>query len=207
MTNQDQTDAMAAILGKMNAATNEMTDDREESTLTQNSESSNSETAAMHDVLARLQEATGVFSETIVSESKKNPDLGVAINTQRTDNGVSVSRYDIRTEKKPMQEGIKKTFYYIVDNRTGEMVHEDLGLFETAMGVVKHMLFTEDERKVKRILDLDQEYVGAMMEIYSHKQRLARLDESEVQYDVITAKYSNAKTKLGAAKLKLLKAL
>jgi hypothetical protein len=60
---------------------------------------------------------------------------------------------------------------------------------------------------VQRILDLDQEYVGAMMETYGYKRRLKRLDESSVQYDVTSAKYSNSRSKLSAAKMKLLKAL
>lgn len=198
MTDQEQTDAMAAILGKLNAA--------QEGTFKKTSTSA-SEVDAMGDVLRRLQEATGVFSQEIVTESKKNPDLGVAVQAQRTETGVSVSRYDIRTEKKTVQEGLKKTFYAIVDNRTGETVYEDLGLFESAMGVVKHLLYTGDEVKMKRLLQLDQEYVGAMMETYGYKNRLQRLDESSVQYDVASAKYSNAKTKLSAAKMKILKAL
>lgn len=198
MTDQEQTDAMAAILGKLNAA--------QDGTFKKTSIPAG-EVDAMGDVLRRLQEATGAFSQEIVTESKKNPDLGVAVQAQRTETGVSVSRYDIRTEKKTVQEGLTKTFYTIVDNRTGDAIYEDLGLFESAMGVVKHMLYTGNDQKMQRLLDLDQEYVGAMMETYGYKSRLQRLDENSVQYDVASAKYSNSKQKLSAAKMKILKAL
>lgn len=198
MTHQEQTDAMAAILGKMNAVQN--------GTFKKTSAAA-SEVEAMGDVLRRLQEVTGAFSETLVTESKTNPDIGIAIQAERTETGVSVSRYDIRTEKKTVQEGLTKTFYNVIDNRTGETLHNNLGLFETAMGVVKHLLYTQNDNKMHRLLDLDQEYVGAMMETYGYKTRMQRLDESSVQYDVASAKYSNSKQKLSAAKMKILKAL
>lgn len=198
MTNQDQTDAMADILGKMNAAAKSGTYKKEAGA---------DEASAMEDVLKRLQEATGAYSDKVVTESRKKPEIGVALNAQRTESGVSVSRYDIRTEKRNVQEGFKKTFYYIVDNKTGDMVQDELGLFESAMGIVKHTLYTQDDAKVQRILDLDQEYVSVMMETYRYKRKLKQLNESSVQYDVTAAKYSNSKTRLSAAKMKLLKAL
>lgn len=171
------------------------------------SSTDSSDIAAMADVMRKLQAASNTVVTKVVTESKTNPELNAAVNTTRHATGVTVSRYDIRTEKKTVQEGLSKTFYYIVDNTTGDTVHSDLGLFESAMGVVKHTLYTQDASKVQRILDLDQEYVGAMMETYGYKRRINRLDEGTTQFDVTSAKYSNSKTKLGMAKLKLLKAL
>ena len=162
---------------------------------------------AMAEVMRKLQEVSGNAAHTIVTESKTNPELDAAVNTTRTATGVTISRYDIRTEKQTVQEGLQKTFYYVVDNTTGDTVFSDLGLFESAMGVVKHKLYTQDDTKVQRIIDLDQEYVGAMMETYGYKRRLKRIDESSVQFDVTSAKYSNSKTKLSMTKAKLLKAL
>lgn len=199
MTDQAQTDAMSNILGKLNQV--------EEGTYEKTGGASSEDTAAMADVLRKLQEATGESAREVVSESRKNPDLGFAVEAERTETGVTVSRYDIRTEKKIVQEGLTKTFYHVVDNRTGEMIHEDLGLFETAMGVVKHMLYTKNEQKLERLLGLDRDYVSAVMETYSYKTRMKRLDESSVQYDVTSAKYSNARQRLSAVKMKILKAL
>jgi hypothetical protein len=200
MTSKDQVDAMANILAKVGAAAAGKPGKPGVST-------SRDETAAMADVLRKLQAVSGNVAQTVVTESKVTPELGVAVQAKRTENGVSVSRYDIRTDKKQVQEGIGKTFYQIVDNRNGRVVYDDLGLFETAMGVVKHLLYTKDENRLNRLLDLDREYVGAMMELYSCKSRLKRLNENSVQYDVTTAKYSNARTRLSAAKIKILKAL
>lgn len=199
MTDQQQTSAMSDILNKLGQV--------ESGSYKKSATAGGDEVGAMHDVLAKLQEATNGAAYSVVTESENNPDLATAVNTTRTETGVSVSRYDIRTEKKTVQEGLNKTFYSVIDNKTGKPVYENLGLFESAMGVVKHMLYTRDKNKLQRVLDLDQEYVGTMMETYGYKSRLKRLDESSVQYDVTSAKYSNSKTKLGQAKMKLLKAL
>lgn len=198
MTNQNDIDAMAKILGNMKAA------ESGEHTVTK---ASAGEADAMADVLQRLQEATSGAAYNVVNESRDNKELDMALNTQKIAEGVSISRYDIRAEKKIVQEGLKKTFYNIVDNKTGKVVHSDLGLFESAMGIVKHMLYTRDDNRVNRILQVDQEYTGAVMETYGYKKRLSRLDESSVQHDVASAKYSNSKSKMQAAKMKLLKVI
>jgi hypothetical protein len=199
MTQQENTNAMADIMGKLN---NVQAGIPNEKTAT-----GTDEVSAMADVLRKLQDVSGTVAHSVVTESKINPELNTAVNTRRTATGVTISRYDIRTQKKTVQEGLHKTFYYIVDNNTGDIVYDDLGLFESAMGIVKHKLYTENDISVQRILDLDQEYVGIMMETYGYKRRLKRIDESSVQFDVTSAKYSNSKTKLGLTKTKLLKAL
>ena len=197
MTSKDQVDAMANIMAKLGSA----------STRKASPSTSSGETAAMADVLRKLQAVTGDVAKTVVTESKINPDLGVAVQAKKTESGVSVSRYDIRADRREIQEGATKTFYQVVDNRNGHIVYDGLGLFESAMGAVKHLLYTKDENRLERLLNLDREYVGAMMELYSCKSRMRRLDESSVQYDVTAAKYSNARNKLQAAKIKILKAL
>jgi hypothetical protein len=199
MTQQENTNAMADIMGKLNNVQAGIPNKK--------SAAGSDDVGAMADVLRKLQDISGTVAQGVVSESKTNPELNAAVNTQRTATGVTISRYDIRTQKKTVQEGLQKTFYYIVDNSTGDVIYDDLGLFESAMGIVKHKLYTENGSSVQRILDLDQEYVGIMMETYGYKRRLKRIDESSVQFDVTSAKYSNSKTKLSLTKTKLLKAL
>lgn len=200
---QQQTDAMADILRKLNNGV----DKSNKGGAKLDPTSSTAQADAMAEVLRKLQNVTGERFTTMVTENVDEPEFSAAINTTRTETGVSVSRYDIRTEKKTVQEGLKKTFYHIVDNQTGAMLYEDLGLFETAMGIVKHTLYTKNDNKIDRLVELDQEYVGAIMEAYGYKKRLKRLDESSLQYDIATAKYTNIRTKVTTTKMKILKAL
>jgi hypothetical protein len=196
MSDIKQTDAMADILRKLNEGVD-----------VSNPSSKASRTNAMAEVLRKLQNVTKNTVTTVVTEGMDKPDFNVAVNTTRTKSGVSISRYDIQTEKKLVQEGLKKTFYRIIDNRTDKLIYEDLGLFESAMGIVKHMLYTHNTQRIERLIELDQEYVGAIMETYGYKQRMRRLNESSVQYDVAAAKYSKSRTKMATTKMKILKAL
>jgi len=211
MTDQQQTDAMADILGKMNAAAEgqapSSTTRKDGKVVHEDPTSKSAQTDAMADVLRKLQDATGDAAREIVTESSTDPELDMAWKTERTNDGVSVSRYSIRTEKKVIGESLKKTFYHVIDNETEELVHEDFGLFETAMGMVKHMLYTHNGEKMNRLVALDQEYVNSVVELHGYKSRLKRLDESSSKHDVVSAKYSNAKSRLQATKMKILKAI
>jgi hypothetical protein len=163
---------------------------------------------AMSDVLKKLKSNVDTAAQGIVTESKKNPDLGFAVEAQRTDErSVSVSRYTIQAEEKTLTEGLSKNFYNVVDTQTNEIVAADLGLFESAMGVVKHLLYTNKVAAVDKIINLDSVYLSAMTEAYAYKKRMSRLDESTATHDVAAAKYSQAKQKLASAKMRILKTL
>lgn len=158
---------------------------------------------AMHDILSKLQTVTN----DVVVENANDTDLTMAITTQKADDSVSISNYKIALNKRKLQEGFTKTFYTIIDTNTNQVVYKDLGLFESAMGIVKHTLFTKKSSRVENILSLDESYVALISELYAYKKKMKRLDESTAQYDVAAAKYSNSKTKLEQVKMKLLKTL
>ena len=205
MVDRTEVDAMANIMRKMNG---EQPQSNSSHALVENNVSdARANINAMADIMRKMNASSNELAHTMVTESHTSPDIGVAVQMKQHDNGVSVSHYDIRMEKKIVQEGLRKTFYSIIDNTTGDVLHDDLGLFESAMGIVKHTLYTHNQQKINRILELDTAYTGIMVETYGYKQRMNRLDESSVQHDITTAKYSNARTKLSAVKLKLLKAL
>lgn len=209
MVDQNQVNAMADILAKLgNTSNSTPTQTPTEKKTYSDPTSMAAQTDAMADILRKLESSTQSAAETIVTESKRNPDLGFAVNASREVSGaVSVARYEIVPEKKTVSESFNKTFYSVVDNKTGQVLYNDLGLFESAMGIVKHMAFTGKQSKIDRLVELDTAYVGHMVETYGYKKKMSRLNESSVQYDVTSAKYSNSKEKMAGAKLRILKAL
>jgi len=209
MTDKSQVDAMENILGKLGQIESGETPSKTPKQPGQHEDptSKAAQTEAMASVLEKLQAASGSAAQEIVTESQNEPDLGFAVQAERTETGVTVSKYDIRAEKKTVNEGLKKTFYNVIDNRSGDIIYEDLGLFESAMGIVKHLLYTKNNNKLNRLVDLDREYVSSVLETHGHKHRLGRMNESSTKYDVTSAKYSNAKSRMQAAKVKILKAL
>lgn len=208
MVDRDQVNAMADIMSKLDGNANNITDQESNRPKKFNDPTSKAaQTNAMADVLKKLENSTKQSAETIVSESRKNPDLGFAVNAEKTEAGIAAGRFEIVLEKKTVSEGLNKTFYYVKNRKTNEIIYEDLGLFETAMGVVKHMMFTEDQRRIDRLIELDSSYVGYLKETYGLKKKLQRLDESSTKHEVALAKYSNSRDKLSAVKLRILKAL
>lgn len=205
MTDQQQTDAMAAIMGKLNSAVdNKNSFKKDRSKNHSDPTSMAAQTDAMADVLRKFKTATSDSVTDLVNESRHDQELDMAINTTRTHNGVTVSKFDIVTERKDMGNGLAKTFYNVIDNDTGEKVYSNLALFESAMGLVKHELYTNNYQKIQRLVSLDQEYVGLVLELLSYKQKLKTLTEDTVKFDVTSAKYSNVKEKLKIAKKKIL---
>lgn len=205
MVERSEIDAMANIMRKLGGTSTPSTDAAP--TVTANVSDERANISAMADIMSKLNSVTEDVTHEIVTESQKNPTLKAAMATKKTETGVSVSRYDIVHETKIVSEGLKKRFYHIIDNRTGSTLYEDIGLFESAMGIIKHTLYSRNDTKVNHILELDSSYVGMMVETYGYKKRMSRLNESTTQYDIATAKYSNARAKLGAVKMKILKAI
>lgn len=165
------------------------------------------ETAAMADVLRKLKDVTDRAVNSVVSDHKHDSVLEMAVNTTKTIAGVSVAQYEITTAKKQLVEGVIKTFYNIVDTGTQEVLYKDLALFESAMGIVKNLLYVHNPDKVTHLANLDAAYMGCLIETYAHKQKLKQLNENSVKFDVVTAKYSNSMTKMKMAKMQILKSL
>lgn len=159
----------------------------------------------MADILRKLEGNTDAVVKDLVSSSKDNPDIGFAIEAKRTADSVTVSRYDIRTETKPIINNVNKTFYHVVDNTTGEVVADTLGLFESAMGIIKHLLYTNKIGVAEEIIKFDDMYVNKLTEMYQHKARMRLLSESTEARDISQAKFEQAKQQLAKAKMNILR--
>lgn len=202
MTTQDDINAMGDILAKLNSATVDGSTRVNESS-TSPVTAGDPDIAAMANILNKLNEAT---EQVVTQHAPTDVDLRMAITTEPIENGVTISRYDIRTEKQMVAEGLQKTMYQVIDNRQGRVVYDELCLFESAMGIVKGLL-SKRTNKIDRIRDLDQHYLGHMIESYSHKRKLKTLMEDTSEHDVSSAKYTLSRDKMAATKMKLLKTL
>ncbi len=157
------------------------------------------------DAMSKILQQLDASTKQIVTEHKNDPDMNFAMNIKKdqADNSVAISEYRIVPVKGNLS-GFAKTFYNIT-NSDG-VLYENLGLYESAMGIVKHLLYTKKEFKVQNILDQDSAYLGYLSEAMGYKKRLSTLTEG-VAHDVASAKYSNAREKMSAAKNKILKSI
>ena len=156
------------------------------------------DTKAMHDILSKLQ---GVNKTTkIVAERAENDiDLQMALTQKITDTSVSVQNYKIDIILENFA-GKQKRFYNICEK--DKILHRDIALFETAMGIVKNLILNK-HNKVDALLNADLEYNNALYEVYMYKTKAKK----SINEDVMLAKMSAAQNRLQDAKRKILQKL
>ena len=156
------------------------------------------QTKAMHNILSKLQ---GVDKTTkIVAErAERDIDLNVAINQKITENSVSVQDYRIDIVLQKFADK-QKRFYNICED--DKILHKDIALFETAMGIVKNLMLNK-HKKVDDLLKADLDYNNALYEVYMYKTKAKRA----INEDVMLAKMSQSQVRLQNAKQQILQKL
>ena len=151
-------------------------------------------------ILQKLDETTTKVTKDIIEESRNDIELSAM---SKKGNSVKVNNYEIVLEKAQVVPGIKKTFYNIKEgNKT---LYKQIALFETAMGIVKSLLFDNDG-KVQRLLDLDSKYGSALVEAAEHRLRCRTITEDN-KLDIAMAKQGHAVSKMRDVKNQIKSAL
>ena len=156
-------------------------------------------TKAMYDILNKLGSVDNT-SRIVAERAERDVDLNVAINSRITENSVSVQNYRIDIV---LQEfaGKQKKFYNVVEGN--KIIHQELALFETAMGVVKNLMGNKSS-KVNDLVRYDHDYANSLYDVYAHN---FRIKSGKINEDIAVAKLSNAKEKMQHAKNKILQKL
>jgi len=156
-------------------------------------------TKAMYDILNKLGSVDNT-SRIVAERAERDVDLNVAINSRITENSVSVQNYRIDIV---LQEfaGRQKKFYNVVEGN--KIIHQELALFETAMGVVKNLMGNKSN-KVDDLVSYDHDYANSLYDVYAHN---SRIKSGKINEDIAVAKLSNSKEKMQSAKNKILQKL
>ncbi len=156
-------------------------------------------TKNMYDILNKLNSLDST-SKIVAERAESDVELEMAITQKVTETSVSVQNYRVDIV---LQEfaGKQKRFYNVVDG--DKIIHRELGLFETAMGIVKNLMLGKSSR-VQELVTHDNSYMDNLYEVYMHNTRIKR---GTVNEDVAVAKLSKAKSKVAEAKSKILKRL
>ena len=196
MTTPEDTRAMAEIMAKLQSASDA------EISKYENSETSSPSTAAssgnvspdakeMFNILSKLQEAHTSATAQVVNEAINN-DVNNAT-ALYDDNQINMGSVNITMVKKKLVPGINKTYYNIYER--GELVHEEIALFETAMGVVKYLVGQTKRDNIAKLIDYDTQYASALYESALHKERAKTLTES-YKKDIALAKHGKCVSKM-----------
>lgn len=157
------------------------------------------ETKAMYNILNKLNSVDST-SRIVAESATQDVELKMALSQKVEENSITVQNYRIDIV---LQEfaGTQKRFYNVVEGN--KIIHRELALFETAMGVVKNYMLGKPDR-VNQLINYDQDYANNLYEVYMHNTRIKR---GTVNEDIAVAKLSNAKTKMAEAKNKILRKL
>lgn len=164
------------------------------------------EAKAMYDILNKLQNANpeimeAKFEQTtgdLVEKSKSDIDLQVAMTQEVKETSVSVQNYRIDIVLNEFA-GREKRFYNVVETSSNRIIHQELALFETAMGIVKK--YMTGKSGVEELERFDTQYSNALYEVWSQKDRAKR----GINEDVAIAKADAAKSRVIESKQKILK--
>lgn len=154
----------------------------------------------MHEIISTLDKID-LAAHRLVETAHHDMDLELAITSKITENSVSIQQYRIDIILNEFA-GTSKKFYTIVDTDTAEIVYAELGLFETALSMVKRLL-TGKHSGLDELKLLDDAYSNSLYEVYMYKGKANR----GINEDVMVAKLSQAKYKLQDSKLKILRKL
>jgi hypothetical protein len=167
-----------------------------------------SQTRAMHDILTKLQTANpklveAKFDETakdLAEAAKTDIDLHVAMSSKINESSVTVQNYRIDIVINEFA-GREKRFYNVVEANTNKIIHRELALFETAMGIVKK--YMTGKSGIKELENFDTQYSNALYEVWTHNARARK----GINEDVALAKADAAKRRVQESKQKILKRL
>ena len=155
-------------------------------------------TKAMLDILKKVN-AVEKTTKIVAERANNDVDLQMAITQKVTENSISVQNYRIDIVLLPFA-GKQKRFYNIVEKE--KIIHRELALFETAMGIVKNLMLGK-RQKVTELEKLDVEYNNSLYEVYMFKTKAKK----SINEDVMIAKMSQAQNKLYDTKNKILQKL
>jgi hypothetical protein len=192
---------MQDILDKLNAAAENH--QNKQVTESDNSDSKpvanvSKDAKAMYDILSKLETATKTAATEVAKRAETDTSL-ITAGAVRSQDSIDIDgNYKIQLVERKVINGVKKKFYNIEDS-AGDVLYEELALFESAMGVVKNLMFDKGESKIEKIVQLDERYASYLTEAAMYKHKSMSLTES-YKTDVYVAKQGNAMHKLQTIK-------
>lgn len=187
---------MQDILDKLNSAAKT----HESNQSTKPTANVSTDAKAMYDILAKLEEATKTAATEVAKSAEHDTSLitAGAIRNREADSIEIDGNYKIQLVERKVIENVNKKFYNIEDS-TGTVLYEELALFESAMGIVKNLMFDKGDHKIDKIVQLDDRYAAYLTEAAMYKHKSLTLTES-YKTDVYVAKQGNAMHKLQSIK-------
>lgn len=128
---------------------------------------------AMADVLQKLNSVSDRVVTEMVTESNYNTEVRTAITTSRNEHGVKVGLYQIMI-KEDEKRLASKQYYSIYHTKTGDVIADDLSLYETALNVVKLLNSGKfvNSSEVRKLFESDDSYTAHRQDALRFKKAM-----------------------------------
>jgi len=128
--------------------------------------------SAMTDLLSKLNSIADDVTDNLVTESVRNTEIQTAITTSVNSAGVKVGQYQIDRCEDPNRVAGKQ-YYNIYHIRSGDIIAEQVTLYETALAVVKLLNSGSfvNNPKISRLFEYDNSYANHKIDALSYKRK------------------------------------
>ena len=159
---------------------------------------------AMASILRKFNSAAPPVNESIVTESYMSPNYEEALQTERVTNGVKIGRYQI-TIKEDAKRLAGKQYYSIFNSITGDVIADDISLYETALSVVRMLnngKFTNSP-EIRKLFEYDDTYTSHRVDALMYKRKMSSTNDISKR-DIFESRYQASLDRCMSAK-KLIK--
>lgn len=154
---------------------------------------------AMADVITRLNSLSNDVIDNMITESATQPESGEALQTERTQTGVKIGRYQILI-KEDADRRAGKQFYSIYNSLTNDTIADDISLYETALTVVRLLNSGKfaNSQEIRQMFEHDDAYTAHRVDAILYKRKMATAAGSK--RDIFESRYQASLDRCMAAK-------
>lgn len=155
---------------------------------------------AMASVLHRLNDLSNHVVDGMISEGQALPKVAEALNTQRTEDGVKVGRYQIMI-KEDQARIAGKQYYSIYNSLTNDIIADEISLYETALSVVRLLNSGKfaNSSEVRKLFEQDDLYTSHKVDAILFKRKMNKSSDRSKR-DIFESRYQASLDRCMAAK-------
>lgn len=136
-------------------------------------------TKADIDAMSMVLNKLNAVTEEAIHEGYNDPAVVEAMETKRIPNGVKVGNYQIMIKEDPKRLAGKQ-YYSIYHSKTGDVIADDITLYETALAVVKKLnngKFVNDSG-IRALFEADDTFTAHKTDAVRFKSRIRQSEKT-----------------------------
>lgn len=155
---------------------------------------------AMASVLGKLNSLSNHVVDNMITESSGFSEVAEALQTERTQTGVKVGRYQILVKEDPKRMAGKQ-FYSIYNSLTNDTIADDISLYETALTAVRMLNSGKfaNSVEVRKLFEQDDTYTSHRVDALMYKRKMLTTNDPSKK-DIFESRYQASLDRCMAAK-------